>query len=65
MNTNYILYFIGQLFLILLSCKLFTDVSISWFVVFLPIFVPIILLIVLMYAAHLQHKYKNSDKKGN
>lgn len=66
---NYIYYFLGQLFLVLLTCKLF-DVSImktiSWFVIFIPLGVMIllpILLVIVGVLLNLYIKYKKSKKK--
>ena len=66
---NYIYYFLGQLFLVLLTCKLF-DVSImktiSWFVIFIPLGIMILLPLVLItigIVLNLYIKYKKSKKK--
>jgi hypothetical protein len=66
---NYIYYFLGQLFLVLLTCKL-CDVSImktiSWFVIFIPLGIMILLPLVLItigIVLNLYIKYKKSKKK--
>lgn len=67
--NNYIFYFLGQVFIILLTCKIF-DVGImkmvSWYTVFIPlglmVVIPILVLMIGL-CLNLFVKYKKSKKK--
>ncbi len=63
-QSNYILLFLGQLFLILFAAKVFNFIFVSWYIILLPILIPITIgSILLFYSVYKQIK-DNKNVKG-
>jgi hypothetical protein len=63
---QYVTPFFGQLFILTLSSKVFQFGILkdsSWFIIFLPIILPIATLLLLMLVAFISQKIKNNKRK--